>query len=120
MISIVSNILFSILLVPLMKHTGVALATTASAWCNCIYLMISLKKLGSVKITKETKVEVFKQCIASLIMGVALYFIEPYFETIIASKWAVWSSIIVSIFVFFIIGKIFGIFKFFSEIKETA
>lgn len=118
-ISIVTNVLFSVLLIPLMKHTGVALATTLSAWFNCLYLMISLKKLGSFKITSETKCEIWKQAMAAVIMGVALYFMEPYLETVVG-KWAVWAAICCSIVLFCIIGKCMKIFKFFGDIKETA
>lgn len=119
-ISIVTNLVFAILLVPIMKHTGIALATTASAWCNCIFLMVSLKKLGSLRIVSKTRVEIYKQCLASALMGVGLYFIQPYFVSIMTSKLAVWSSIACSILLFFMIGKLMKIFDFLNQLKKAV
>lgn len=119
MISIISNIIFSILLIPIMKHTGIALATTASAWCNCLYLMVSLKKLEKLRIVSSTKCEILKQCIATAFMGVFLYFCTPWISSQICEKWSVWVSISCAILVFYIVGKIMNIFAFFDDIKET-
>lgn len=122
-ISIVSNLLFVFLLVPYFKHVGVALATSLSAWCNGLYLIFKLKSLGTVKIQKSVLCECAKQLIVSAIMFAAIcgmnifanhyYYVQEKFIRNIA----VISVVGLSILVFLIAGKIFGIFKFLDDIK---
>lgn len=111
-ISIVSNLLFIFLLVPYFKHVGVALATSLSAWCNGLYLIFKLSSLGTVKIEKSVLMECLKQLIVSFIMFLSIYAMNVY-----AKELTIVPVIAVSIFVFFVAGKIFGIFKFLEDIK---
>lgn len=111
-ISIVSNLLFILLLVPYFKHVGVALATSLSAWCNGLYLIFKLSSLNTVKIEKSVIWECVKQLIVSFIMFLSIYAMNVY-----AKEMTIIPVIAISIFVFFIAGKVFGIFKFLDDVK---
>ena len=111
-ISIVSNLLFILLLVPYFKHVGVALATSLSAWCNGLYLIFKLSSLNTVKIERSVIWECVKQLIVSFIMFLSIYAMNVY-----AKEMTIVPMIAISIFVFFIVGKIFGIFKFLDDVK---
>ncbi|MBR1735072.1 MAG: murein biosynthesis integral membrane protein MurJ [Alphaproteobacteria bacterium] len=123
-ISIVTNLLFIVLLMPCMKHTGIALATSLSSWCNVIYLLFSLKKLGSLSVTCETVKECVKQVIASLAMLATIYGMNVFYANAhyinggSDRNIAMLIVICVSIVVFYIVGKITGIFSFLDEMKS--
>lgn len=117
LVSIVLNIAFALLLVPYMKHTGIALATTISAWGNCIYLACTLKKAGTIKIVKDTKCNIVKQCVITLLMGVGIHFLYQYCST--DAKSFVWIAILAGIILFFLLGKLTKTFAFFDQIKDT-
>ena len=122
-ISIVSNLLFIFLLVPYFKHVGVALATSLSAWCNGLYLIFKLNSLGTIKIEKSVLWECAKQLIASFVMFLAIYVINffandyYYVQDKFDRNVAVISAVGFSVLVFYVAGKILGIFKFLEEIK---
>ena len=122
-LSIVSNALFILLFVPFMKHVGIALATSLSAWCNGLYLIAKLPALETVKIDRHTVVECLKQLLISILMFVSIYFMNifanPYYAEGGADRnCALLAVIAVSLGVFFISGKISGSFKFLGEIKS--
>jgi len=69
------NILFSLALMGPMKHSGLAFANSIAAGCNFIMLYYFLRKrLGGVG-TKKIANSFFKTLSASLIMGIAGWFI---------------------------------------------
>ena len=111
-ISIVSNLLFILLLVPYLKHVGVALATSLSAWCNGLYLIFKLDSLKTVKIERSVLWECVKQLIVSFIMFLSICAMNIYMKEI-----SIVPVIGISILVFFVVGKIFGIFKFLEDVK---
>ena len=76
-ISIVSNFVFAIFLMPIMKHTGIALATSLSAWCNIIYLIAKMNTLGTVKIDTHLIKESCKQFFLIIPMLIAIIFMNP-------------------------------------------
>ncbi|MBO6056118.1 MAG: murein biosynthesis integral membrane protein MurJ [Alphaproteobacteria bacterium] len=122
MISIISNLLFILLLVPYMKHVGVALATSLSAWCNGLYLIFKLKSLGTVKIEKSVILDCIKQVIVSVVMLLSIYGMNIFAKSYYIQggdlrNMAVISVVGVSLLVFFIVGKILGIFKFLQDVK---
>lgn len=122
LISIVSNLLFILLLVPYMKHVGVALATSLSGWCNGLFLLFRLGSLKTVKIEKSVVWNGLKQLFVSLVMLGFIYVANSYAEFYyvqegVVRNIAVISVVFASLFLFCIIGKICGIFKFLSEIK---
>jgi putative peptidoglycan lipid II flippase len=122
-ISIVTNILFIAALMPCMKHTGIALATSLSAWCNAIYLMVSLKKLKTVKIDFETERECLKQLFVSMVMLSSILLMNmyaaPYYISGGIERNVMLLTVIgVSIAVFCSVGSSLKIFAFCNEIKE--
>jgi putative peptidoglycan lipid II flippase len=69
------NILFSLALMGTMKHSGLALANTIAVSCNFMLLFYFLRKrLGGLG-TKKIASSFFKTLSASLIMGIAGWFI---------------------------------------------
>ncbi len=123
-ISIVTNLLFIVLLMPCMKHTGIALATSLSSWCNVIYLLFSLKKLGTLKITCDTVIECAKQIGASIAMLAAVYGLNivyanaHYMNGGADRNIALLVVICASSVIFYIVGKIAGIFNFMEAMKS--
>lgn len=122
MISIISNLLFILVLVPYMKHVGVALATSLSAWCNGLYLIFKLKSLETVKIEKSVVLECAKQLIVSAVMLCSIYGMNTFAKSYYIQggeprNLAVICVVSASIGVFFVVGKIFGIFKFLDDVK---
>ncbi len=123
-ISIVTNFVFSAIFMPMLKHTGIALATTLSAWCNVIYLLISLPKLGSIGITANTVKECLKQVIMSLLMFIAIFVINEFYENPhYANGGADRNTVLVSVIavgvvVFYLSGKALSAFDFMDDIKN--
>ena len=72
------NLIFNLILIRWMGHSGLALATSISATVTTILLFISLrKKIGPIGLTRYL-ISFFKTLAASLIMGLVVYFI--YFK----------------------------------------
>ncbi|MBE6447237.1 MAG: murein biosynthesis integral membrane protein MurJ [Alphaproteobacteria bacterium] len=123
MLSIVSNLVFIWMLVPFMKHVGIALATSLSAWCNGLYLIAKLPTLHTVKVDRNTIIECLKQLLISALMFGSIYFMNTFADTYyvqggIARNCALLAVIFVSLMVFLIAGKLFGSFKFLKEIES--
>lgn len=122
-ISIVTNLLFIVLLMPCMKHTGIALATSLSSWCNVIYLLFSLKKLGTLRVTCGTVKECFKQVVVSgamlaTIVGLDVVYANPHYLNGGSDRnIAMLIVICTGIVVFYVVGKITSIFSFLDEMK---
>jgi len=95
--SIGLNILFNIILIKYMGHAGLALATSLSTIISTpIFFVILSKKLGSLKL-KNTLILFLKSCIATAIMGMAVYLESEWLLTVlISSKLSILFTIIVS------------------------
>ena len=123
-ISIVSNLLFAFLLMPYMNHVGIALAATLASWLNLIYLLFSMKKLGSIQITSETKGAFLKQLMMSLFMIMTIYGLSEFYANEhfinggMERNIALVVVILLSVFVFYVSGKVFGAFKFLGDLKS--
>jgi putative peptidoglycan lipid II flippase len=122
-ISIVTNLLFIVIFMPTMKHTGIALATSLSSWCNVIYLLCCLHKLGTINVSMDTAKECLKQLIACIVMLLAVmgmnafanyrYYNEPCERNV-----TLLIVVSISVLVFYAIGRVFGIFKFFGVVES--
>lgn len=81
-IMVAVNIVVSLLLFPWIGHVGLAVATSVAAWVNVFMLWRGLK--GFVTLTEATVFKIGRMVLASLLMGVALYFaakgLGPWFE----------------------------------------
>ncbi len=70
-ITVVVNIVFSLLLFPFFGHVGIAIATSISAWVNVVLLWVGLR--GFVTLEKENWRRLGGMVIASVAMAVGLY-----------------------------------------------
>ncbi|WP_411847455.1 murein biosynthesis integral membrane protein MurJ [Roseibacillus persicicus] len=81
-IMVAVNIVVSLLLFPWIGHVGLAVATSVAAWVNVFMLWRGLK--GFVTLTEATVFKLGRMVLASLLMGVVLYFaakgLGPWFE----------------------------------------
>lgn len=125
-ISIVTNLLFIGIFMPFMKHTGIALATTLSSWCNVIYLLFSLRKLDGLHVSISTIKECIKQTLASVGMLAAIWWLNEAYAN---AHYAVGGmsrnlALIVVIFagvaVFYILGKAMCMFRFMEDMKSIG
>lgn len=66
-ITVAVNIVFSLLLFPIFRHVGIAVATTISAWVNVLLLVRGLK--GFLLIDQRLKSRLPRIFVASVIMG---------------------------------------------------
>ena len=55
-------------------HIGCAVATTIAGWLNVLMLIVGLNRRGYLSLTKEFWVKLFKMLIASVVMGVVVWF----------------------------------------------
>ena len=71
-IMVVVNIVVSLILFPWMGHVGLAIATSVAAWVNVFLLWRGLN--GFVTLTEKTVFKLGRMVLASLAMGVVLFF----------------------------------------------
>ncbi|MDR3187341.1 MAG: murein biosynthesis integral membrane protein MurJ [Holosporaceae bacterium] len=123
LVSIVTNLLFAVLLMPCMKHTGIALATSLSAWCNGLYLLVSMKKFETLRIDPKTVKECVNQVLVAAIMLISIVVMNvaaaPYYlNGGVDRNIAVLAVIAISCVVFYGAGKLFKTFRFLDELKS--
>ncbi|MEN8785095.1 MAG: murein biosynthesis integral membrane protein MurJ [Akkermansiaceae bacterium] len=69
-ITVIVNIVFSLLLFPFLGHVGIAIATSISAWVNVVLLWVGLH--GFVSLDRENWRRLGGMLIASLVMALGL------------------------------------------------
>ena len=69
-ITVLVNIVFSLLLFPFLGHVGIAIATSISAWVNVVLLWVGLH--GFVTLERENWRRLGGMVIASLVMALGL------------------------------------------------
>ncbi|MDR0968782.1 MAG: murein biosynthesis integral membrane protein MurJ [Holosporaceae bacterium] len=121
-ISIFANLFFIGLLMPFLKHTGVAWATTLASCFNFIYLTLNLKKRCGIQVDKRSCVECLKQIAVSALMFALILFMNgwaaPYYANGGAERNVALLVVVgIALLAFFIVGKIVGMFSFMKEIK---
>ncbi|MDU1538956.1 MAG: murein biosynthesis integral membrane protein MurJ [Paeniclostridium sordellii] len=79
-IAMVLNIVLNIVLVKVMGHGGLALATSLSSIVCMLFLFSSLKKKIGYYGQDKIKITFIKSLIASLCMGVVTYFVYKFFS----------------------------------------
>lgn len=82
-IAVVLNIVLNIVLVKVMGHGGLALATSLSALICIVLLFISLKKKIGYYGQDKIKSTFIKILVASLVMGVGTYFVYNFLSGIL-------------------------------------
>ena len=80
--------------------------------------MYSLKKIDGIYIDSNTKIQCLKQVFVSIMAGLAIIAVQKsgYLDGL--SKQIVWGELLLGCIVFWIVGKICGIFKFLDNVKN--
>jgi len=82
-VSMVINIFLNILFMQFLGHTGIALASSISAWLNALSLGIILYKRGHFFIDKKLKNSITKIFVSSVFMGICISFCADFFDSLI-------------------------------------
>ncbi|MDR1334089.1 MAG: murein biosynthesis integral membrane protein MurJ [Holosporaceae bacterium] len=122
-ISIFVNILLIAVLMPYMKHTGIAWATALASWSNCIYLALKLKKNCKISVDGHTVKRCAKQIFISALMLASIVIMNNYATSYylaegLARNLTLLAVSAISIFIFMMAGKLLGAFSFMKEVKE--
>jgi putative peptidoglycan lipid II flippase len=72
--SLLINLILNLILMDPFLHKGIAAATAISAWCNALGLAFVLKRRGYFSLDKRNTVRLPRMVVASLLMGVMLFF----------------------------------------------
>ena len=78
LISVITNIILSIILFQYIGYMGIAIATTLSSWLNAILLFRKSIKENFLKISASLPKKIFKVIIVSILMIAFLFAIESY------------------------------------------
>jgi putative peptidoglycan lipid II flippase len=78
LISVITNIILSIILFQYIGYMGIAIATTLSSWLNAILLFRKSIKENFLKISASLPKKIFKVIIVSILMIAFLFTIESY------------------------------------------
>jgi putative peptidoglycan lipid II flippase len=122
-ISIFMNILMIAILMPYMKHTGIAWATALASWSNWIYLTLKLRKQCHISVDGVTVKRCAKQILISAMMlasiiGMNEYAGEFYANGGLERNLALLAVCGTGIVIFLAGGKLLRAFSFMEEIKE--
>jgi putative peptidoglycan lipid II flippase len=72
-VSVVANVVLSLILFWQLRHVGIALATTLAAWLNALLLIWSLRRFGFWALDARFRARLPRIVIASAAMGAALW-----------------------------------------------
>ena len=75
-VSVVTNIILSLILIQSMRETGIALATAISAWVNALLLYVILKMRDNIALDSRLINHSVKTIFCSIIMGGACYYLN--------------------------------------------
>ncbi|GAB4394680.1 MAG: murein biosynthesis integral membrane protein MurJ [Kiloniellaceae bacterium] len=87
-ISVVANIVLSLLLFWQLRHVGIALATTLAAWLNTGLLVLSLRRYGFWALDERFRARLPRIGIASLGLGAALWGLQRATEAFLGDSFA--------------------------------
>ena len=69
-------------------HVGVAFATAVAAWVNAVLLYLTLHKRGHLQMDARFKAKAARIIAASVVMGVALWLMNPYADVYMTKRLA--------------------------------
>ena len=75
-VSVVANIVLSLLLFWQFRHVGIALATSLAAWLNTVLLMLSLRRYGFWALDARFKARLPRIAVGSAAMGAVLWALQ--------------------------------------------
>ena len=73
LVAMIVNIVLNLMLMGPLRHVGIAVATTVSAWINAILLGLILRKRGHLKLDQRFKFRLLRAAAAVLVMTAALW-----------------------------------------------
>tara|TARA_B100001123_G_scaffold301187_1_gene336116 strand:+ start:673 stop:2184 length:1512 start_codon:yes stop_codon:yes gene_type:complete len=79
LVSVLINIILSIIFIKYFREIGIAIATAISSWFNVIILYFVLKMRNQIIMDHKCKTNIFKIIIASILMLIALLFLKKIF-----------------------------------------
>jgi len=107
-ISVVINIVASLLLSRWYGHVGIAIATSIAAWANAILLAIALTRRGHYKLDDRLKARLPRILISGVLMGLllllGLWFLRENFAETASFLSAVWGLVVL------VVGGVAGYF----------
>ena len=80
-------------------HVGCALATTVAGWLNVILLIWGLCKSGYISVDKEFWYRIIKMLIASVVMGVVIWFAMEMLQEQLFNGWKILRAIVLGLIV---------------------
>jgi len=83
----VVNVVLSIVLFPVLKHVGIALATTLAGWVNTLLLIVVLWRRGHFAPDLKLLRRLLLVFLASLLMGVTVHFAALYLAPYLSDTW---------------------------------
>tara|TARA_B100000686_G_C16778844_1_gene970403 strand:- start:2031 stop:2963 length:933 start_codon:yes stop_codon:yes gene_type:complete len=75
-ISVLINIILSLIFIQTMREMGIALATSISAWVNALLLFLILKRNKDFELDNKIKKNIFKIIISVLFMGLICFLLN--------------------------------------------
>lgn len=114
----ISNLILSLLLMPYLKHGGLALATTLSAFLNLIVLVIVLRRMIGPLNEGYLSTLFIKTLGASIIMGAGCLVVINYIKGLLLLR--VVLSTLLGIFILFICYKLFRVKEVDSLVKKIV
>ena len=84
-VALAVNLILNLLLMGPFLHVGIAMATSASAWLNCLLLAIVLKRRGHLSMDERLMARVPRTILAVAIMSAALWYAMPLLSTLLGS-----------------------------------
>jgi putative peptidoglycan lipid II flippase len=93
---IVSNIIFSLSLIPFFSYIAIAIATSLSAWINLILLYYFQYKKHAFKLEHNLMKIIIKIIIACTLMTISLIIFEAFIDNLLISKKISWSLLFIA------------------------
>ena len=119
-IAVILNLILNLILIKEFMHVGLAIATSISAWLNCIILYVILKKKLFIKIKLKTYKIFYKSFIASILTAIFINYsskkliffeIESFFEKIISLSGIIFLSFVLYLTLIYFL-RIFYLLRF--------
>ena len=117
LVSVLINIILSIIFIKYFREIGIAIATAISSWFNVIILYFVLKMRNQIIMDHKCKTNIFKIIIASILMLIALLFLKKiFFLQLMNGPISIWAlllllNIFVSVSFFMILAFILKIYS---------
>lgn len=86
LISIVSNIIFALLLLPWLRHVGIALAVSLAAWINFFVLFYLMRRQFGLPLDALCRSRIPKILLGTIVMGVVTFALNYGLKDVFATR----------------------------------